>query len=112
MSSELDCKFELQNRKAVVILGNCLVHPAIGGLTPIQLRFLLPNTTSVTQPLDQGAICSLKAKYCSRLAQMITKAIDSLKDIPKVSVLDTMKLLIFSWENVTNNTTQSCFAKS
>ena len=94
-----------------MIVGNCLVHPAIGELTPIQLHFLLPNTTSVIQPLDQGANCSLKAKYCSRLGQMITKAINSLKDIPKVSVLDIMKLLIFSWENVTNNTTQKCFEK-
>ena len=80
----------------VLIVDNCVAQPATGGLTTIQLCFLPPNMTSVTQPMDPGVNRSLKEKYCSRLIQMIIKAIDFLKDIPKVSILDAMKLLTFS----------------
>ena len=109
---KLDRKFEQQNRKVVLIIDNCPAHPAIGGLKAIQLFFLLPNTTAVTQPMDQGVIRSLKAKYRSRLIKLIIKAIDSNKDIPKINVLDAMKLLTLSWEDVTENTVQNCFAKA
>ena len=108
---ELDRKFEQQNRKVVLITDNCPGHPAIGGLTAIELCFLPPNTTAVTQPIDQGVIRSLKAKYRSRLIKLIIKAIDSNKDIPKINVLDAMKLLALSWEDVTENAVQNCFAK-
>ena len=30
----------------------------------------------------------------------------------RVSILDTMKLPLISWEDVTNNTAQSCFTKA
>ena len=30
----------------------------------------------------------------------------------RVSILDTMKLPLISWEDVTSNTAQSCFAKA
>ena len=109
---ELDRKFEQQNQKFVLIIDNCPAHPAIGGLKIIQLCFLPPNTTAVTQPMDQGVIRSLKAKYRSRLIKLIIKAIDSNKDIPKINVLDAMKLLTLSWEDVTENTVQNCFAEA
>ena len=96
----------------MLIIDNCPAHPAIGGLKAIQLCFLPPNTTAVTQPIDQGVIRSLKAKYRSRLIKLIIKAIDSNKDIPKINVLDAMKLLTLSWEDVTENTVQNCFAKA
>ena len=90
---------------------NYPAHPAIGGLKAIQL-FFCPPIRQVTQPMDQGLIRSLKAKYRSRLIKLIIKAIDSNKDIPKINVLDAMKLLTLSWEDVTENTVQNCFAKA
>ena len=63
----------------------------------MQLCFLLPNMTSVAQPVDPGVNRSLNEKYSSRVIQMTIKAIDFLKDIPKVSILDAMKLLTFSY---------------
>ena len=109
---ELGRKIDQQNRKVVLIIDNCPAHPAIGGLKAVQLCFLSPNTTVVTQPVDQGVIRSLKAKCRSRLIKLIIKAIDSNKDIPKINVLDAMKLLALFWENVTENTVQNCFAKA
>ena len=109
---EVDRKFEQQNRKVVLIIDNCPAHPAIGGLKAIQLIFLPPNTTAVTQPMDQRVIRSLKAKYRSKLIKLIIKTIDSNKDIPKINVLDAMKLFTLSWEDVTKNTVQNCYAKA
>ena len=62
--------------------------------------------------MDQGVIHSLKAKYRSRLIKLIIKAINSNKDILIINVLDAMKFLTLSWEDVTKNTFQNCFAKA
>ena len=56
---ELDRKFVREGRKIVLIVDNCPAHPHIEGLDTIQLVFFPPNTTSKTQPMDQGVIRSL-----------------------------------------------------
>ena len=104
--------FERQNRKVLLIVDNCPAHPKIGGLKAIELCFLPPNTTSITQPMDQGVIRSLKAKYRSRITHRIIEAIDVNKSIPNVNVLDAMKMVTVCWENVTEKTVRNCFAKS
>lgn len=53
---KLDHKFEREGRKVAMIVDNCPAHPAISGLKAIDLIFLPPNTTSCTQPMDQGVI--------------------------------------------------------
>ena len=55
----LDQTFE-SNRKVALIADICLAHPDVSGLMAIDLNFLHPNTTYVTQPMDQGVIQSLK----------------------------------------------------
>ena len=109
---EQDKTFERQNRKVLLIVDNCPAHPKIGGLKAIELCFLPPNTTSITQPMDQGVIRSLKAKYRSRITHRIIEAIDANKSIPNVNVLDAMKMVTVCWENVTEKTVRNCFAKS
>ena len=63
---ELDGKFLRENRKIALIIDNCPAHPTIGNLSNVRLIFLPPNTTSVSQPMDQGVIKCLKAHYCRR----------------------------------------------
>ena len=60
---QLDRKFLAQNCKVAFIVDNCPAHPHVPDLTAIDLIFLSLNTTSVTQPMDQGVKRSLKAKY-------------------------------------------------
>ena len=55
-----DNKFEGQNRNVLMILNNCYAHPEIGSLKAMKLCFLPPNTTSISQPMNQGVIRSLK----------------------------------------------------
>ena len=39
-----------------MIVDNCPAHAEVSGLKAINLQFLPPNTTSCTQPMDQGVI--------------------------------------------------------
>lgn len=59
----LDRKFYHQKRKVAMIVDNCPAHPKVQGLKAIKLIFLPPNTTSKTQPMDQGVIQNLKLHY-------------------------------------------------
>ena len=46
------------------------------------------------------------------MTQQIIKTIDANKPIPKVNVLDAMKMLTVCSEGVTEETVKKCFAKS
>ena len=59
-------KFVSEKRKVALIIDNCKAHPIIDNLSNIKLVFLPPNTTSVSQPMDQGIIRCLKANYRKR----------------------------------------------
>ena len=59
---ELDQNFGSKKRKITLIIDNCTAHPDVPALEWVELIFLPPNTTSVTQPMDQGVIRGLKAK--------------------------------------------------
>lgn len=43
-------------RKFALIMDNCPAQPYIAGLKAVEHVFLLPNTTSKTQPMNQGSI--------------------------------------------------------
>ena len=104
---EQNKKFECENRKILLIADNCPAHLQFGGLKAIETCFLSPNTTSITQPMDQGVVRSLKAEYRSRMIQQIIKAIISNKSFPKDNVLDAMEMLTVCWEDVTEETVKS-----
>ena len=109
---ELDNQFEKENRKIALIIDNCTVHPEIGGLKATDLFFLPPNKTSVLQPMDQGLICSLKARYRAKVVQKMIEAIDGNKSLSNISVLDSMKMLVLSRDEATDKTVQNCFKKA
>ena len=68
---DLKKQFESEKRKVALIIDNCQAHPIIDNLSHIKLVFLPPNTTSVSQPMDQGIIRCLKANYRKRLVKII-----------------------------------------
>ena len=87
---ELDRKFEKENCKIVLIADNCPAHPIVDGLKAIELVFLPQNTTSKTQPMDQGVIRSLKAEYRRKIIKRLIRAVDIKKKLPQTSILDAM----------------------
>ena len=99
---DLNKKFESEKRKVELIIDNCPAHPISDNLSHIKLVFLPPNTTSVSQPMDQGIIRCLKAnrKYRKRLVKLILPSLDSNKPLPKVSLLTALQLLALAWNEV------------
>ena len=108
---ELDSKFEKENRR-IVIVGNCPAHPIVDGLKAIEVVFLPPNTTSKTQPMDQGVIRSLKVKYRRKIIKPLIRAVDIKKKLPQTSILDAMQLLQSAWSEISELTIKNCFRKS
>ena len=109
---EIHRNFGAQKRKIVLIIDNCPAHPDVLALDWVELIFLPPNTTSITQPMDQGVIRSLKAKYRS-LA--VRKQIDTLEKgnlLPKFSILAAMSMLTKAWNSIPDGTFTNCFKNS
>ena len=84
---ELDGTFLRENRKIALIIDNYPVHSMIGNLSDVRLIFLPPNTTSVSQPMDQGVIKCLQAHYRRRLVRLMIQRLDQGQDLPKISIL-------------------------
>ena len=101
----------MEGRKIAPLTDNCLAHPSVSDQTNVQLVFLLPNTTSVLQLMDQGVIRSLKAYYQGRDVCRLCRALDKTKTLPKISILQPMKILVSSWEVVSAQTIVNCFRK-
>ena len=101
--------FQAEWRKVALIIDNCPAHPIIENLSHLKLVFLPPNTTSVTQPMNQGVIRCLKAHYKKRLVKLILRSLDSNKPLPKVSLLTTLQLLVSAWNEVSQTTIVNWF---
>ena len=109
---KLDTKFDAEGRKIVLIIDNCPAHPNVDNLKAIQLVFLPPNTTSKTQPVDQGVIRALKAFYRTNVARRQIKYVDEGKTTPKINILQAMRMLVKSWDTISINTVKNCFRKA
>ena len=59
-------KFANEKRKCLLLLDNAPVHPNIFDLSNIELLFLPKNSTSKSQPLDQGVIRLFKRYFFCR----------------------------------------------
>ena len=109
---DVNKKFQAEGRKVALIIDNCPAHPIIENLSHVKLVFLPPNTTSVSQPMDQGVIRCLKAHYRKRLVKLILRSLDSNKPLPKVSLLTALQLLVSAWNKVSQITIVNCFKKA
>ena len=109
---KLDRTFRMEGRKIAILIDNCPAHPSVSNLTNFQLVFLLPNATSVLQPMDQGVIRSLKEHYLGRVVRSLCRALDKTRTLPKISILQAMKILVSPWEVLSAQTIVSCFRKA
>ncbi|XP_065651003.1 tigger transposable element-derived protein 4-like [Hydra vulgaris] len=88
----LDAKFNAEGRKVALIIDNCPAHPNVENLKAIELVFLPPNTTSKTQPMDQGVIRALKTFYRTNVVRRQIKYIDVGKTTPNINILKAMSI--------------------
>ena len=97
--------------KVILTVDNSPAHTVIEGLKTVELVFLPPNTTSKTQPMNQGVIRSLKAKYRKKIIQRLIRSVNMKKTFPKTSILDAMQLLKCVSSEVSEATIKNCFRK-
>lgn len=108
----LNKKFKNSNRKIILFLDNCPAHPDIQ-LSNITLCFFPAKTTSLLQPLDQGIIHSVKAKYSNYLQSYNQSQIESKCDKIKLpDILDAMVFVKKAWDDVTSTTITNCFKRA
>ena len=62
---KMNNQFKAQKRQVAIILDNCSAHPPteLTDFWNIKFFFLLPNTTSASQPMDAGIIKNMKVLY-------------------------------------------------
>ena len=108
-------KLALRKKKAVLFLDNAPCHPNVA-LSNIVLKFLPPNTTAATQPLDQGIIKSFKSHYRKAMLTRIVNCMDnaaSVEDVVKgFSVFTVIQMIDKAWDSVTESTIKNCFKKA
>ena len=109
---KLDRKFRADDRNIALIIDNFPAHPSISNLTNVQLVFLPPNTTSILHPMDQGVIRSLKAHYRGRVVRLLCRGLEKKEPCPKISILQSLKILVDSWEVVSKETIINCFRRA
>ena len=111
---ETDCNFVAQKRKITLIIDNCPAQPEVPALDWVELIFLPPNTTLITQSMDQRVILSLKAKYHSLAVKEQIVALGNQRNpkLPKFSILTAMSMLRKAWNSISDGTFMNCFKKS
>ena len=93
-----------------MVIDNCPAHPQIEDLRAIHLEFLPPNTTSHTQPCNQGIINAFKHNYRAKIVRKYLQYIDS--ESPSefhISVLDARYDMRCAWGMITHETIANCF---
>ena len=91
---ELDRKFSFEGKNVAFVMDICPAYPHIDNFKAIKLYFLPPNTTSKTQPIDQGVICSFKAKYCKNVVQKIIQSVENRRTPRKILLRQEMQMLV------------------
>ncbi|XP_069105391.1 tigger transposable element-derived protein 4-like [Argopecten irradians] len=114
---KLNRKMKAQKRKILLFIDNAPSHPSID-LSNVEVKFLPPNTTSLTQPMDQGIIQATKLKFRKRQMVHMVKEVDKCSTIcgsdilKKITILDAILWFSNSWNEVESQTIVKCFAKA
>lgn len=109
---KLNKKMIIQNRNILLFLDNASSHPNLK-LSNVQLVFLPPNTTSETQPLDQGIINAVKVHYRKRVLKRLICKMDTatnVSDLVKgITFLDAIFWLNEAVNSLGPNVVPNCF---
>ncbi|KAH9379996.1 hypothetical protein HPB48_001391 [Haemaphysalis longicornis] len=100
--------YEQQKRKVLMCVDNFGAHGPISNMQAIILELSPPNTTSVSQPMDQGVIKNLKLHYRSPLLNCVLLCADRDKSYA-VDGLTAVSILSDSWRAATQDTIRNCF---
>ena len=106
---EINTEFKTKDKKVAWKINNCSAHRETEDLSHVKLIFISLNIASVSQPMDQGIIRSLKVHYRKHLVRVILAHLDQGKRIFKVSLLKAIQLLVSACNGVSKETVINCF---
>lgn len=90
------------NCKIILLLDNCSAHPKLLQKDNASTLLLPPNTTSLTQPMDQGIIRSVKCQYKREFMRRIISS-DLSANIEEYrkqfTIKDCIFLLADAWDS-------------
>ena len=109
---KLDRTFRMEGKNFLLLIDNCPAPLSASDLTNVQLVFLPSNTTSVLQQMGQGVTRSLKVHYQGTVVRRLCRALDKTKTLPKISILQAMKILVSLWKAVSAQTIVNSFRKA
>ena len=108
-------KMKSEGRKVILFLDNATCHPKID-LSNVKLAYFPPNTTSVTQPMDQGVIYTLKSFYRKFVLQSLVAKISTCSNVSElakqVNVLDAVNWIHQAKKKILPETVMKCFVKA
>jgi hypothetical protein len=117
----LNNRMRSEGRKVLLLIDNFSGHKLamqlVGGktsLSNIRIEWLLPNTTAIWQPMDQGIIASFKLQYCRQWVAFMVREYKADKNPQKiVNLLKAVQWTRVAWEqSVTQITIKRCWWKS
>ncbi|XP_054631460.1 tigger transposable element-derived protein 4-like [Dunckerocampus dactyliophorus] len=114
--TNLNKKMQRQSRKILMLLDDAPCHPHLQ-LSNIKLIFLPPNTTSITQPMDQGIIQAAKLKFRKRQLRSIIHQMEQEPSLTAPELMrntDILKAIYWvdrAWKDTSPETIQKCFTK-
>ncbi|XP_053568121.1 tigger transposable element-derived protein 6-like [Bombina bombina] len=86
-----DRKMKREGHKVILFLDNATCHPHLK-LSNVKLAWFPANTTSVTQPMDQGVIYTMKTHYRKLLLQSLVANISTTQNVHQLSKNDNEEL--------------------
>lgn len=115
----IDAEMRKKKRSILLTVDNCPSHPKVNNLTNVMLKFLPPNTTSKTQPLDQGIIQSFKVHYRAQLLEWVIMKAQTCgpsalasSTAASVNALNAVHWINSAWNKVKQTTITNCFKKA
>ena len=108
---ELDRKSGSDKRKIALIIDSCEAQSYVKHLEWVELIFLPSNTISVTEPMDQGIMHSLKAKYRSLVVRRSISSLENKASMPAISILSALMWLSKAWNTLSDKTSTKSFCK-
>jgi hypothetical protein len=114
--SKFNAKMKRQKRKVLLFIDNAPSHPDLE-FSNVKLKFLPANTTSKSQPMDQGIIQTVKLKFHRRQLRHIISEMEKDKSkcgselLKNINILQAIYLINRSWQEVETFTIQKCFTK-
>ena len=113
---EFDKPMVKQRRQVLPFMDNATCHSTSAKLKNVKLIFFPPNTTSLSQPLDQGIIQNFKIRYRRLVLAHILSEIEKISCAEelskKITALDSIMWIKAAISQIKDSCVSNCFCKA